>query len=125
MIMFAYIREPPPNPEETTAPEPLNDHMLNIPYKPSLGSQKLFLISKDARGNECGGYAFPRSNRHTRKPASASLKARTEPPKPDPTITASKCSSLILSPCYCFFLRAAAMACSASGIMTAYPFAFG
>ena len=42
-------------PSYGTAPEPLNDQMLYIPYKPSLGSQELLLSLKGARGNENGG----------------------------------------------------------------------
>ena len=51
---------------------PLNDQTLNIPYRPSLGSQNAFASSRGPRGNEPGGYGFPRSSTHTDLPASAS-----------------------------------------------------
>src|SRR5215218_10013395 len=70
--------------------------MLYIPCRPSLGSQKFLCIRCGARGNSPGGYAFPRSKTHTSRPASASRYAVTEPPKPEPTITASKYESLVL-----------------------------
>src|SRR5215211_4168482 len=89
------MREPPPSPLQTTAPSRSNDQTLYIPYSPSLGSQKFFCIRCGARGNESGGYALPLSRRQTRRPASASRYAVTEPPNPEPTITASKCASSI------------------------------
>src|SRR5436309_5148730 len=71
---------------------PLKFQTLNIPYRPLLGSQKFFEKPSGLRGNEPGGYGLPRSSRQTRLPASARRYAVTEPPKPDPTTTASKCS---------------------------------
>ena len=62
-----------------------------MPYRPSLGSQKVVASSRGLRGNEPGGYGFPRSRTQTDLPASASRYAITEPPKPEPTTTASKC----------------------------------
>src|SRR5262245_10246967 len=79
-------------------PRPRNSQMLKMPCNPSLGSQMLWLIPYGLRGNEPGGYALPRSSRQTRMPASASRKAVTEPPNPEPTTTASKCSSLTPAP---------------------------
>src|SRR6266540_1990667 len=45
------------------------------------------------RGNEPGPQAFPRSSRQTDMPASARRWVVTDPPKPEPTTTASKCAS--------------------------------
>src|SRR5215211_5103788 len=89
------MREPPPSPLETTARILLKDHRLYKPYRPSLGFQKLCFIWWGLRGNDPGGYALPRSNRQTRKPASLSLYVITEPPNPEPITTASKCSPSI------------------------------
>src|SRR4051794_36962481 len=90
------MSEPPPSPLETSASIPLNDHTLNIPSLPSLGSQRFRAISAGVRGNDPGGYGFPRSSRQTRLPASARRYAVTDPPKPEPTTTASKCSSSVV-----------------------------
>src|SRR5215211_2993782 len=89
------MREPPPSPLETTARSLLKDHRLYKPYRRSLGFQKLCFIRWGLRGNDPGGYALPRSNRQTRKPASLSLYVITEPPNPEPITTASKCSPSI------------------------------
>src|SRR5688572_562141 len=86
------MRDPPPRPLDTKAPNPRKDHMLNIPYRPPLGSQKLFWILYGLRGNEWGGNGLPRSSRQTFIPASERRYAMTDPPNPDPMTTASKCS---------------------------------
>src|SRR5215210_7267801 len=92
------MREPPPSPLDTSASSPRKPQKLYNPCSPSLGSQKFFLIRYGLRGNEFGGYAFPRSRRQTRRSASASRYAITDPPNPDPMITTSKCVSFILVP---------------------------
>jgi hypothetical protein len=66
--------------------------MLNMPWSPSLGSQNWVYIPSGERGNELGGNGFPRSSMQTLWPASARRYAVTDPPNPDPTTTASKCS---------------------------------
>src|SRR5215218_9522967 len=87
------MSEPPPSPLDTSASSPSNDHRSNIPWRPSLGSQKLFFTPSGLRGKDPGGYGLPRSRTRTLRSASARRQAVTDPPKPDPTTTASKCSS--------------------------------
>ena len=70
---------PPPMPLETTAASPRNDQMLNRPWRPALGSQKLPRMASGLRGNEFGGYAWPRSSTRTLSPPAASRWAKTEP----------------------------------------------
>src|SRR5215218_1548926 len=93
------MREPPPSPLDTSASSPRKPQKLYNPCSPSLGSQKFFLMRYGLRGNEPGGYGLPRSRRQTRRSASARRYAITEPPKPDPITTASKCVSFISVPC--------------------------
>src|SRR5215510_1448128 len=57
-----------------------------------------WLIPCGLRANEPGGYALPRSSRQTRMPASESRRVFTDPPKPEPTTIASKCSSATSPP---------------------------
>src|SRR5262245_6938816 len=71
---------------------PRNDQTLNIPCRPSLGSQKFRAMSAGLRGKDPGGNDLPRSSTQTRCPPSARRYAVTDPPKPEPTTTASKCS---------------------------------
>src|SRR5262249_39044298 len=73
-------------------PRPRNDQTSQMPCMPSLGSQKFRAVSHGLRGKEPGGYALPRSSRQTDLPAPANRYVLTEPPKPDPTTTTSKCS---------------------------------
>src|SRR5687767_10196299 len=56
---------------------------------PSDGSQKLRAIARGVRANDPGGQARPRSRTTTLRPCSAIRKAATDPPKPEPTTTAS------------------------------------
>ena len=72
-------------------------HTSYMPWSPALGSQKLDCIACGVRGKEPGGKGLPRSSRQTLRPASRRRYAITEPPNPDPTMTAWKCS--MLSPC--------------------------
>src|SRR5262245_44454901 len=105
MSTFEYTSDPPPRPLDTMPPRPRKDQTLKSPWSPSLGSHKLRLISHGLRANEPGGYAFPRSRRQTDIPACESLWVITDPPKPDPTTTTSKCASgagvrcAVMSPC--------------------------
>src|SRR5215203_4281997 len=97
------MSEPPPSPLETSASIPRKPQKLYNPCSPSLGSQKFLLMRYGLRGNEPGGYGFPLSRRQTRRPASASRYAITDPPNPDPMITAWKCvSSILASHILCF-----------------------
>src|SRR5437762_3796214 len=88
------MSEPPPSPLETSAPSPPNDQTSNSPCRPSLGSHRACENWNGVRGNEPGGHFLPRSSRHTSSFACASRYAMTDPPKPDPTMTASKLSPL-------------------------------
>src|SRR5215212_287339 len=108
------MSEPPPSPLETSASIPRKPQKLYNPCSPSLGSQKFLLMRYGLRGNEPGGYGFPLSRRQTRRPASASRYAITDPPNPDPMITAWKCVSSILVPhisWFAFFLRPPRTSC--------------
>src|SRR4029450_77848 len=87
------MSEPPPRPLAIRASRRRNDQTSNMPYRPSLGSQKLSRISRGRRGKSPGGYALPRSSTSTLSPAVARRCAVAPPPKPEPTTTASKRSS--------------------------------
>src|SRR4051812_48389213 len=69
---------------------PEKDQTSNMPWSPSLGSQKLRAMSNGDLANEPGGYSRPRSRTHTSQPASARRYAMTEPPNPEPMTTTSK-----------------------------------
>src|SRR4051795_11266140 len=86
------MSEPPPRPLEIRASRPSNDQTSNMPCRPLLGSQKFCFRPHGLRGNEPGGKGLPRSSTQTCRPASVSRAAVTEPPKPEPTTIASKCS---------------------------------
>src|SRR5438067_9458548 len=81
------MSEPPPSPLDTSAARRPKYQTSKSPYRPSLGSQNARLNSYGVRGNEPGGHAFPRSKRHTLRPAWASRYAITDPPNPEPTTT--------------------------------------
>ena len=65
------MSEPPPRPLAQIASMLSKLHMLNIPCRPSLGSQNWVFIPSGERGNEFGGNGLPRSSRQTLWPASA------------------------------------------------------
>src|SRR3954464_4908114 len=89
------ISEPPPRPLETIAPRPGKLHVSHSPCSPSAGRQNAPSRTwRGVRGNDPGGYGFPRSRRRTFCPASASRHAVTDPPNPEPTTTASKDSGV-------------------------------
>src|SRR5215211_3052828 len=90
------MSEPPPSPLEMTASSPENDHRSKSPCSPSPGSQKFDLKPIGLRGNDPGGYAFPRSRTSTLLSAAAMRWAVTEPPKPLPTTMQSKCSGVAM-----------------------------
>jgi hypothetical protein len=79
--------------EYTAVCEMILTSICTFPSRLSLGSQKFLCIRCGARRNQSGGYGLPLSKRQTRRTASASQYAVTEPPNPEPTITASKCAS--------------------------------
>src|SRR5215211_2543587 len=87
--------EPPPRQLETSASMPLKLQMSKRPCRPLLGSQKLRAISRGCRGNVPGAHALPRSSRSTRRPPCCRRYALTDPPKPEPTTTASTCSDVL------------------------------
>src|SRR3954470_16462240 len=87
------MSEPPPSPLEINALRPRNDQKSYRPCSPSLGSHVARENSSGVRANEPGGHGLPRSSRHTSTPASARRYVITDPPKPEPTTTASKASS--------------------------------
>src|SRR6266536_503194 len=87
------MSEPPPSPLATMPPRPRKDQTAKSPCIPSLGSQKFLAVCQGLRGNDPGRHGFPRSSRQADIPASARRYVVTEPPKPDPTTTASSCAS--------------------------------
>ncbi len=91
------MSDPPPSPLAQIASMLSKLHMLNMPCPPALGSQNCDFIPSGERGNELGGNGLPRSSRQTLWPASARRYAVTDPPNPDPTTTASKCSAVAVN----------------------------
>src|SRR5881396_2556659 len=88
--------EPPPRQLEISASTPLKVQMSKKPSRPSLGSQKLTATSRGLRGKSPGAHDLPRSSTHTDLPPSRRRCAVTEPPKPEPTTIASKCSRALI-----------------------------
>ena len=89
------MTEPPPRQLDTSDSIPSKLQMSKRPKSPSLGSQKLRPTSLGWRGNVPGAHALPRSSRTVCLPPSCKRYAVTEPPKPEPTTTASTCSGVL------------------------------
>src|SRR5438034_374184 len=87
------MSEPPPSPLEINALRPRNDQKSYRPWSPWLGSHVARENSSGVRAKEPGAHGLPRSSRQTSIPASARRYVITDPPKPEPTTTASKASS--------------------------------